>query len=402
VTPIVTHADRPFIMETTNTEQTMNSDQIGGARGGAPDSGTTDAPTDKRVVQPTEKYIGYQVALYTTSFKKAVSSWRYCQGVMQTMLADCSSPTELRKARDNLQELLNNALRESDKLKDLGAIHVVDELIDIVLHEHTSEMKSVNTRIRELESDTKSIKSASSVKTASSKKSKGSNSSNYSLVQASVQAAALKAKLKYVDLENEKRSEMIKLQTIRDLSVAEAKIQAFVDYQRGEEFSVLEEESVLPPDIIDRESYVEQYLSELSLDGHPQARQNPSELRPAASEFRPRQVLYTGERPYAPVSQPVLHTGDQPYAPVYQPVLPTGDKPYVPVYQQQVLDLTYLVGLGRLPTPEPGVFDGDPLIYPGWKAGFETLIESRGIPDMEKMYYLKKYLVGPAKEAVEG
>ena len=60
------------------------------------------------------------------------------------------------------------------------------------------------------------------------------------------------------------------------------------------------------------------------------------------------------------------------------------------------------VNLNRLPLPEPTIFDGDPLKYPAWKCGFESLIDSRGIPSSERIYYLKKYLAGPAKDAIEG
>ncbi|XP_064647111.1 uncharacterized protein LOC135499967 [Lineus longissimus] len=63
---------------------------------------------------------------------------------------------------------------------------------------------------------------------------------------------------------------------------------------------------------------------------------------------------------------------------------------------------TEQINLSRLPTPKPAIFSGNPLEYPAWNAAFETLIESRGIPPAERMHYLKKYLGGPAKEAVEG
>ena len=60
------------------------------------------------------------------------------------------------------------------------------------------------------------------------------------------------------------------------------------------------------------------------------------------------------------------------------------------------------VSLSRLPMPEPPVFNGDPLGYPDWEASFSALIESRGIPAQERIHYLKKYLGGPAREAVSG
>ena len=72
---------------------------------------------------------------------------------------------------------------------------------------------------------------------------------------------------------------------------------------------------------------------------------------------------------------------------------------------QKLLDLAKSladqVSISRLPPPEPSVFHGDPLKYPGWKSAFQTLIEQCQIPANEKMHYLKKYLAGPVKDVVE-
>ena len=56
----------------------------------------------------------------------------------------------------------------------------------------------------------------------------------------------------------------------------------------------------------------------------------------------------------------------------------------------------------RMPIPEPPVFEGDPLEYVDWEVAFRTLIESSGIPDSDKIHYLKKYVSGKAKEAISG
>ena len=70
-------------------------------------------------------------------------------------------------------------------------------------------------------------------------------------------------------------------------------------------------------------------------------------------------------------------------------------------FMELVNTLTDQVNLSRLPPPEPGIFSGDPLKFPGWKSDFQTLIETRRIPASERIHYLKKYLGGSAKEAVE-
>ncbi|XP_063052707.1 uncharacterized protein LOC134447256 [Engraulis encrasicolus] len=58
--------------------------------------------------------------------------------------------------------------------------------------------------------------------------------------------------------------------------------------------------------------------------------------------------------------------------------------------------------LSRLPIPEPAVFTGDPLKFIDWQLSFYALIDQRSLPVAEKMLYLKNYLAGEARKAVEG
>jgi hypothetical protein len=60
------------------------------------------------------------------------------------------------------------------------------------------------------------------------------------------------------------------------------------------------------------------------------------------------------------------------------------------------------VNLNRLPVPEPNGFTGDPLHYIEWKTSFEMFIERKGIPPQEKIFYLKKYIGGAARKALDG
>ncbi|KAJ8342594.1 hypothetical protein SKAU_G00325220 [Synaphobranchus kaupii] len=59
------------------------------------------------------------------------------------------------------------------------------------------------------------------------------------------------------------------------------------------------------------------------------------------------------------------------------------------------------INTSRLPVPEPSVFSGDPLRYKDWKMSFQTLIGRKNIPVNEKVYYLRKYVGGLAKKAIE-
>ncbi len=60
------------------------------------------------------------------------------------------------------------------------------------------------------------------------------------------------------------------------------------------------------------------------------------------------------------------------------------------------------ISSSRLPIPEPATFYGDPLRFSNWKKiSFQTLIDRKNIPVSEKIYFLRKYVEGPAKKAIE-
>lgn len=60
------------------------------------------------------------------------------------------------------------------------------------------------------------------------------------------------------------------------------------------------------------------------------------------------------------------------------------------------------IALNRLPMPEPFVFSGDPTQFIEWKALFVSLIDRKGISAADKLYYLKKYVGGPARRMLDG
>lgn len=60
------------------------------------------------------------------------------------------------------------------------------------------------------------------------------------------------------------------------------------------------------------------------------------------------------------------------------------------------------LSINRLPVPEPTTFNGDPMEFVDWKMSFMTLIDRKPLPASEKMFYLKTYLTGEARKAVEG
>ena len=56
----------------------------------------------------------------------------------------------------------------------------------------------------------------------------------------------------------------------------------------------------------------------------------------------------------------------------------------------------------KYPRPQPEVFSGDFHDYPIWITAFETFIQGRTKTSDERLYYLGKFTMGEAKEAIRG
>ena len=110
-----------------------------------------------------------------------------------------------------------------------------------------------------------------------------------------------------------------------------------------------------------------------------------------------------------PVPTQALNAASFPFISQY-PTVPSQNQasptsmlmPHVQNSSDLINVLAEAISANRLPTPEPAVFTGDPLKYKDWRMSFETLIDRKNIPQKEKLYYLRHYLGGTAKTAVEG
>ncbi len=58
--------------------------------------------------------------------------------------------------------------------------------------------------------------------------------------------------------------------------------------------------------------------------------------------------------------------------------------------------------MSKLPVPEPPIFTGDPIHFIEFKQSFMALIDKKSLSSADKMFYLKKYVSGSARKAVEG
>lgn len=86
--------------------------------------------------------------------------------------------------------------------------------------------------------------------------------------------------------------------------------------------------------------------------------------------------------------------------------IPSAPQPVISSSNQSTVELIKVLAdalnNNRIPVPEPSIFSGDPLKYSDWKLSFKTLIDQKNIQDKEKIYYLRKYVSGQAKNALDG
>jgi hypothetical protein len=69
----------------------------------------------------------------------------------------------------------------------------------------------------------------------------------------------------------------------------------------------------------------------------------------------------------------------------------------------QLIDtVACLNALRHIPAPVPTIFSGEPLEFMDWKFAFQTLIQNKGIPSADRIFYLKQYVSGRAKESISG
>ena len=309
----------------------------------------------------------------------------------------------------------------------------------------------------------KTCRSHFSRRSNSSRSSQASHTS--AKLEALTEAAVLKTKLKHMDAEAKKRAELElakadfeKFKTIQDLDIAEAKLDAIATLEREDNQLDLGDRNSLPSDGMN--SYVEEYVNAHSvplsstncdiihttlplpvrapgLSVHVPDYSVPKPLQEPniQSSSLDQSIQFSSQQPivsFVPftstntqstwVYPPAINTqSTQVCSPVVTKGLPVMNQVRMSAGQaaptdnmgtslnsteQQFLNLAQSfaeqINISRLPPPEPSVFSGDPLTYPAWKGAFESLIEQKRIPSCERIHYLKKYLSGEAKAAVEG
>ncbi len=365
---------------------------------------------------PTIRGKAHQIEITSRAFRHATTLWRRDAVELERLLTDSRNVDDVRAVRDGVDRSSFKVQEAYDKLNDLldeEDMNDVDRRFDVIEAENHSLMRRAAAVIRDIETLRTEVtvddcrNRDDKLETASNLGSRYSRTSStgYERAQTKAKIAELMVEKQHLALANELECKRRAVQLETELAKAQARERVFAEY---------ENDDISPEYERQDETFVK----------HPVLKKQPN-MNPRASTFVPSgipDIQPTGynSQSTAAVVQNVTDTAIHmnvdhvPTSAGYlNTAIPVNNEPGVHSTVEQIqpvpstLDillsaLTEQISLSRLPPPEPGVFTGDPLTYPSWKSAFHTLIERRGIPEVEKVHYLKRYLGGKAKEAVEG
>ena len=317
------------------------------------------------------------------AFSKAYNSWKEIAKAARTTLKSFC-PQELldqtiqdTKASYNIVyqqygPIQRNCTASPDIVQRMDAcIAITDEIIAIASKRLENTDEAFNSHLEKLRvrtalkkdeygsvfgltnTDTELDNQSDSISKASSKRA----DAEAELAAKQEQAKALheihaqQARLRKLETEmQEEKTKLQLLQADKDIRVAAARVNAYNSFE--DDCKPCGEEIDHPTHSVHRNT------------------ESKSQLNPEATTFKPLQAY-----PEMPVTQ---ETGS-----LTQAIISS-------------------LSMNRLPAPEPTTFTGEPLKFIDWQMSFMSLIDRQPLPASEKMFYLKNYLAGEARKAVEG
>ena len=345
------------------------------------------------------------------AFNKAYDFWKLAARETRTKLKTLCSLEDLNKLHEDIQEkydavklqyepILRNCNTTPEIVKKMDACVVLTkEIRDLISNRLETIDEDYNDqlekeRVRETlnKNEYGSVFGLSKTETVSSSESSeksskhsGSASINNSRVDAEAELAAKLEQSKAMEEIQAQRAHLHKLES--EWKLKEAKMLSEIKQREVEMRQQLEQERAklhqlqATKEVAIAAARVRAYDSFEGFENHNEEIddrassahyriQTEPQLNPDAASFRPRQTV-----------------------------------PQVTMTQESVSlaqAIASSLSMNRLPVPEPTTFSGDPLKFIDWKMSFMTLIDRKPLPASEKMFYLKNYLAGEARKAVEG
>jgi len=184
----------------------------------------------------------------------------------------------------------------------------------------------------------------------------------------------------------QRKVELEQMEAKKQIEMARAKLKVYQEVEFEDDIDSVEDDPLdTSPIQIDFEREAASSLRPQEL------KHSPSDRSTLNSTIQPAQQPRDTHQ--FPVESETIH-------PVY--VQPQASSANVDTVTSIVTAIADSFSTSRLPAPEPTIFSGEPILYPDWKSSFHALIHRKNLPSSDKMYYLKRYVSGSAKEAING
>ena len=309
------------------------------------------------------------------------------------------------KAQKIYEKLRNVQLPEQEIRQKMDACDALTQTL-----EHQLERRSIKQPASRNEEDRRSVRSRSSKASTKSGRSRASRSSKVSSLidlkkaNAAAELAAKEAEFNALKEEAKHKEDIAKMEAQlakrkleleqievkKQIEIARAKLKV---YQEVEDFedeveSVEDDLLCISPIQTQLETAPASLLppQELKPDSTTEVNTTNSATQPPQQPQDVQQSFIKGEN---------IHLSDD-------QVQPQESSSNVDTTTAIVTAITDSFSMSRLPAPEPTIFNGEPIHYPDWKSSFYALIHRKNLSSSDKMYYLKRYLDGSAKEAISG
>lgn len=361
-------------------------------------------------------------------YKIIYEKWKYHARIGKEILADEASKSELKELIGNMESACSDMTTIYDELRRLQVPEAdLRRRVDTCVSLSAFMIKRANEQLKGHTSDqsiepwpdvVSILDSASSSLRSPSHKCGSVHSSIQSLKrkEAEAEAAASKEVLAVLDEQEKEVTELQRLEIEEKQRLAQFEAESLARQQviqeKHRKLARLEEMKKLNAAKA-RVKIYEEVNKNLAVISSRLGAEPVVELEPPSAPILPvtTQNLYASNSPVNPQPIPIKN---QPLSATSPPFIPQSftttnqtppASPFIPQAQNSsdlINALAEAINANRLPTPEPAIYTGDPLKFKDWCLSFETLIDRKNIPKNEKLYYLRKYLGGAAKKAVEG
>lgn len=391
-------------LQEDNTEHTLHEDESDSTQ-----QSKSDKPIRERTLTEKGQEMHDQDALrHKKALFKAYNSWTETTRKIRTALKSFCSQEELDQYKEEIQTK-HNAISDAYEhiQRNRTATPDIVSRMDTALAISAEICEIIDKRLLTVDGTFNDMLEKTKVRLVLSKKEYGSvfgDSDTDTIASLSKDSVHSKASSKYADAEAELAAKQEKAKALCEIQAQQAVLVKLEEAKqlalKRIESEMLEEKKKLQ--LLEAETEVRiaearvnayQNLDHDSKDWLNYLAEPKSQLNPDVKPFLPPPVPAKTCLPSR--AKTVQHPKAHAFAPAHT---------NAPVSQERdglTQALITSLSMNRLPAPEPPKFSGEPLKYIDWKMSFMAVIDRQPLPAHEKMFYLKNYLSGEARKAVE-